>query len=92
VNTSIAVLQHAYKDGAHVDLLYADDGSCTEEGNGEPIVEYFRCGGWEWVPKEGDDLAQLTCADGTIIKIPTGGKAVCKLLTGDGGMKIGVWG
>jgi len=59
VDTSIAVLQHAYKDGAHVDLRYGKDGTAQEDGDGEPLVEYFRCSGWEWIPKEEDRLAQL---------------------------------
>jgi hypothetical protein len=109
VDTSIAVLQHAYKDGAHVDLRYGKDGTAQEDGDGEPLVEYFRCSGWEWIPvrvlpciipqgtdvsrqKEEDRLAQLLCADGTIVSIPAGGKAVCRLLTGeDRGPKLSIW-
>jgi len=91
VDTSMAVLQSAYKDGAHVDLRYKADGTPSASGDGEPIVEYFRCGGWEWIPKE-DKLAELVCADGTIVFIPSGGKAVCRLLTGkEDGIKLSVW-
>jgi len=89
---SIAALGHAYKDGAHVDLQYTADGSYTLSDGVEQIVEYFRCGGWEWTPERGDDLAKLVCADGTIIAIPAGGKAVCTLLTGgEAGMKLNIW-
>lgn len=50
VEISMAALQHAYKDGVHADLRYTEDGSFSLEGKGEPIVEYFRCGGWDWIP------------------------------------------
>jgi hypothetical protein len=39
--------------GAHVDLVYdSQDGvSIWKEGNeGTTMVEYYRCGGWEWIP------------------------------------------
>lgn len=44
------VLEGAYKDGAHINLRYAPDGSIVEDGDGLPVVEYFRCGGWQWYP------------------------------------------
>lgn len=45
-----AVLGGAYQDGAHVRSTYADDGSISSTGAGQPVVEYFRAGGWEWIP------------------------------------------
>lgn len=39
--TTWAALTAAYNDGAHLDLTYPD---------GTPIVEYLRCGAWEWIP------------------------------------------
>ena len=37
----------AYQDGAHIHARYANpDG----EADGPPMVEYFRVGGWEWIP------------------------------------------
>lgn len=47
---AVAVLTAAYQDGAHVALRYAEDGSITTEGDGPLVVEYVRCGGWEWDP------------------------------------------
>ncbi|KZS99312.1 hypothetical protein SISNIDRAFT_435118 [Sistotremastrum niveocremeum HHB9708] len=81
VETATTVLQSAYKEGKHVEFRYQSDGSCSEEGSGEPVVEYFRCGGWEWTPEPTDELAQLLCADGAILKIGDGGKASCRLVT-----------
>ena len=45
-----AVLTAAYQDGNHINLKYADDGKITAEGTGPVVVEYIRCGGWEWIP------------------------------------------
>ena len=44
------VLGGAYEDGAHVGLTYAEDGCVRDNGEGWSVVEYFRCGGWEWEP------------------------------------------
>lgn len=60
VEISTAALQAAYKDGAHVDLKYKEDGSCAEDGGEEPVVEYFRCGGWEWSPVHLHQLIKTT--------------------------------
>lgn len=48
--TSGFVLGGAYRDGAHVRMRYNEDGSITEDGHGESVIEYYRCGGWEWSP------------------------------------------
>lgn len=47
----MSVLGGAYRDGAHVNMRFSSaDGSVVEGGEGTPVVEYFRCGGWEWIP------------------------------------------
>ncbi|KAG8966338.1 hypothetical protein FRC03_012135 [Tulasnella sp. 419] len=67
-------LYSAYDKGAHVKLRY------EEENGGEPIVEYYRAGGWEWTPRSDDESSRLICADGTVKEIPVGGKARCTLI------------
>jgi hypothetical protein len=74
------VLYAAYRDGAHVDMVYAPDGSVVgsaEAGEGKPVVEYFRCGGWQWVPEDGDESVSVLCADGTIFALERGESARC---------------
>jgi len=72
-----AVLGAAYKDGAHIDLRYGAHGDITTEGDGPVVVEYIRCGGWEWIPDDKDEDAHLLCSDGAISHIEKGGRAVC---------------
>lgn len=38
-------LSGAYRDGAHIDMRFSE-----ENGENKYIVEYFRCGGWQWIP------------------------------------------
>ena len=45
-----AVLGAAYRDGAHIALRYDRNGKVVAEGDGPTVVEYFRCGTWEWEP------------------------------------------
>jgi hypothetical protein len=45
-----AVLQGAYKNGSHVEMRYGINGEIESDGEGPPVVEYIRCGGWEWIP------------------------------------------
>lgn len=78
--TTIETLQAAYEDGRHLGLRFDPDGAVTPDGDGPFVVEYYRCGGWEWLPEDGDDDAHLVCADGTVISVPQGGKAVCTML------------
>ncbi|KAI0253900.1 ATP-NAD kinase-like domain-containing protein, partial [Lactifluus subvellereus] len=62
----------AYQDGTHIHARYdAQDGNIDSQ---QPVVEYFRVGGWEWIPEEHDEKAHLLCADGTIFHAPKGGK------------------
>ena len=37
----------AYQDGAHIHARYNSPDGKTD---GPPVVEYFRVGGWEWIP------------------------------------------
>lgn len=50
VQKATAVLQGAYKQGSHVDMRYGKDGEVELEGVGPTVVEYIRCGGWDWIP------------------------------------------
>lgn len=45
-----AVLGAAYRDGLHVEMRYNKDGEVVTEGDGPAVVEYIRCGSWEWIP------------------------------------------
>ncbi|KAK0197376.1 hypothetical protein F5146DRAFT_1155452 [Armillaria mellea] len=74
-----SVLGGAYQNGAHVNIRYHKDGSISAEGDGPPVVEYIRCGGWEWIPDDIDEAAHLICSDGQISTIPRGGRAVCSV-------------
>jgi len=44
------VLRAVYQSGTHINLRYDSTGKIVSEGEGELVVEYFRCGGWEWIP------------------------------------------
>lgn len=44
------VLGSAYNEGAHIDLRYNAVGDIVTDGDGPTVVEYIRCGGWEWIP------------------------------------------
>jgi len=71
------VLGGAYQDGAHIHARYASPDGKTD---GPPVVEYFRVGGWEWIPEEDDEKAHLLCADGTIFHAQKGGKISSNVL------------
>ncbi|KAH7908015.1 ATP-NAD kinase-like domain-containing protein [Hygrophoropsis aurantiaca] len=76
-NKTAQVLSAAYQAGNHVNLRYGEDGEVITGGNGLTVVEYIRCGGWEWIPEDIDEKAHLLCSDGTIFNINKGEKAVC---------------
>lgn len=78
------ILGEAYKDGSHINLRYDHYGEVGTEGNGPAVVEYVRCGGWEWIPDEVDEGAHLICSDGAIWNLLPGGRAVCSATTQDG--------
>ncbi|KAH7921488.1 hypothetical protein BV22DRAFT_1114386 [Leucogyrophana mollusca] len=71
------VLSAAYQAGSHIKLRYGEDGTIHDRGRGPNVVEYIRCGGWEWIPDDVDDKAHLLCSDGAIFNIEKGGRAVC---------------
>lgn len=50
VETIWTVLGAAYQNGLHVQMKYNNDGQVVTEGDGPSVVEYIRCGGWEWIP------------------------------------------
>ncbi|PAV23471.1 proteophosphoglycan ppg4 [Pyrrhoderma noxium] len=71
------VLHAAYKDGAHIDLGYLEDGSLHDYYTKDcvrGVIEYLRCGGWEWKVEE--DTTHF-CADGTMFEIEAGSKIEC---------------
>ncbi|KAJ7135042.1 hypothetical protein C8R43DRAFT_1072936 [Mycena crocata] len=71
------ILGAAYRNGSHIDLRYDDNGEITSEGDGPSVVEYIRCGGWEWIPVDEDEDAHVLCNDGAISTIEKEGRAVC---------------
>jgi len=52
------VLGAVYQSGNHINLRYDSTGKIVSAGEGELVVEYFRCGGWEWIPV-GSSLSPL---------------------------------
>lgn len=48
---AMEVLGAAYRNGAHTAMRYGADGQVVEgQTEGDVVVEYFRCNGWEWTP------------------------------------------
>ncbi|KAI0811101.1 hypothetical protein BC629DRAFT_1030351 [Irpex lacteus] len=90
---SMTVLGAAYREGKHVRLRYkGKDGEVVDDAKeGDVVVEYFRVGGWEWIPDEKDDAAHLVCADGEILEIDRHGKARCDALSSLDGYKLSVY-
>lgn len=68
------VMEGAYQEGHHINLLETD-----HDGHQSPIVEYYRCGGWNWKPVEQESEHEV-CIDGRIIQIPAGGSVECKVM------------
>ncbi|KAF8497125.1 ATP-NAD kinase-like domain-containing protein [Russula emetica] len=68
-----SVLHAAYQDGAHIKAQYDSPDGKTK---GMPVVEYFRVGGWQWIPEEDDEKAHLLCVDGKIFHTPKGGNVL----------------
>ena len=50
VQKATTVLQGAYKQGSHIDMRYGENGEIELDGVGPTVVEYIRCGGWDWIP------------------------------------------
>ncbi|KAF7295234.1 DEAD-box protein abstrakt [Mycena indigotica] len=80
----------AYRGGGHVDLTYDEEGAPTATGDGETVVEYIRCGGFEWIPDPEDESAHYLCTDGIISKIESDGRLVCTAASPDanGGFRV----
>jgi hypothetical protein len=92
------VLGEAYNHGSHVDMVYDVEGQVhpAELGKDQtPVVEYYRCGGWEWTPvmrssllntqdlivlqASDDEATHLLCADGTILRAQAGELTRCTI-------------
>jgi hypothetical protein len=91
--TTWAALTGAYQDGAHVDLTYSPtankDAQISEVGpvsSDLPVLEYFRCTGWDWTPTSGQEgaSARFVCTDGAIDRVPEGGTVRCHVLAAQG--------
>ncbi|RXK38171.1 hypothetical protein M231_04545 [Tremella mesenterica] len=44
------ILKLAYSSGSHISRTYSGPGPSVEKGEGEVVVEVFRCGSFEWIP------------------------------------------
>ncbi|WRT69086.1 uncharacterized protein IL334_006069 [Kwoniella shivajii] len=94
------IVGSAYNAGSHVDLTYPASQAVVEgddsrngngletKGEGEPVVEVFRCTSFNWNPSieqksEGWEQGnnRLVCADGALHSIPEGGSAEVELRT-----------
>ncbi|KAF8163056.1 ATP-NAD kinase-like domain-containing protein [Crassisporium funariophilum] len=73
------ILGGVYQDGSHINMRYGEGGEIVAEGEGIAVVEYVRCGSWEWIPAEQDHGAHFVCSDGAILEIGSGGRACCKV-------------
>lgn len=70
--------QAMYDKGRHVFLRYPDVGDnvsvdeaaadLSEGSKGPAMIEYYRCGGYEWLPSPHSARAPLTCIDGTLVE------------------------
>ncbi|KAG6865872.1 hypothetical protein C0991_010953 [Blastosporella zonata] len=85
------VLGGAYDDGAHIEIHHDNEGGLTPDGDGPLVVEYIRCGGWEWIPDDLDEDAHLLCSDGAVSCIEKGGRAVCSAATPQDGAGFAVY-
>ncbi|BEJ15762.1 hypothetical protein CspHIS471_0503670 [Cutaneotrichosporon sp. HIS471] len=94
------VLGAAYDDGRHIALVYGRNG-CVDlsarvpqhDEGGEPVVEVFRCAGFEWTPTDQSHKKSHTvCADGSLYTIPLGGSARAKVMESHAGQGFWVWG
>lgn len=95
------VLGGMYKGGSHIDARFEQEGE-GEKGEGEEIVEYFRCTGFSWEPEpfsssqstgseqEEGKKSNLICLDGTLFYLKEGGKLLTNVLESDK-CNIRVW-
>ncbi len=94
------VLGAAYDDGRHIALTYGKAGTVdlssrvpVHDEGGEPVVEVFRCAGFEWTPTEAaHEKSHIVCADGSLYTIPSGGTARAKVMESHAGEGFWVWG
>lgn len=82
------ILTAAYANGSHISLCLPTSPHLSPEAGldgweavpasdpraGEPVAEVFRCTGFSWVPIDADSKAGLVCADGSIHRVPHGGR------------------
>ncbi|CAE6460315.1 unnamed protein product [Rhizoctonia solani] len=86
----------AARSATHTHVRYPKDEdsgeSPSESADGPLVVEYYRCGGWEWVPIHASEDASYVCADGTILEIGKGewarAECVTQLLPADHGIHV----
>lgn len=78
-----------YNEGKHVYLRYAEtfhvagpSADLAPSNEGETIVEYYRCQGYDWLPSAASERAPLTCIDGTVVESPSTRVRVVKDLAG----------
>lgn len=63
------VIGGAYKRGSHIDLRYDHNGHIVNDGDGPLVVEYIRCGGWEWIPVGSFWFVSSTTQDANILRM-----------------------
>ncbi|KDN49464.1 hypothetical protein RSAG8_02166, partial [Rhizoctonia solani AG-8 WAC10335] len=67
---------NAARNATHTHIRYPKDKtsseSPSENADGPLVVQYYRCGGWEWTPDAGADDASCVCADGSFLEIREG--------------------
>ncbi|EUC67157.1 diacylglycerol kinase catalytic domain protein [Rhizoctonia solani AG-3 Rhs1AP] len=84
----------AARNATHTHIRYPKDKtsseSPSESADGPPVVQYYRCSGWEWVPDVGSNDASYVCADGAMLEIEEGGWAKCDIvaLPADHGVEV----
>ncbi|KDQ12269.1 hypothetical protein BOTBODRAFT_113248 [Botryobasidium botryosum FD-172 SS1] len=79
VEKIVPVLRGAFQNGAHLGIGYDSEGNIKEDPALQPVAEYYRCAKWIWEPTPGS-AGVLVCADGTLVKIPGGGRAICSVV------------
>ncbi|KAK2467124.1 hypothetical protein APHAL10511_001382 [Amanita phalloides] len=85
------ILTSPYEKGAHIRLRYAEGGMVSADGQGPPVIEYLRCGGWEWYPEQTDEYAHFLCSDGAIYQIPRGGRLAFCMEPARNGIEFAVY-
>ncbi|KAF8682270.1 Sfi1 spindle body protein [Rhizoctonia solani] len=75
----------AARSATHTHLRYNREKNSSEgpseSADGPLVVQYYRCGGWEWMPLEGSSDASYICVDGTILEIGNGEWAQSECIT-----------